>query len=323
VARRRGPDRVTARALLLLAAAASAASNDAQTPAERFIEAGHWKRARSLVEPRIREYPNDALANFLMSQIRNAFGDQKTPMEFAEKAVALDPNTAKFHRQLAEVIGVTAQHAGVFQQLLLARRFRKEIDRALALDPRDTQALRDLMEYYLLAPGIAGGDKDRAREVAARIAAIDTVEGFLAQARLSPAQAGTFYRKAVEAQPESYKARVALAGFYLDRAHLNLDEAERHAREAARIDPGRVAAYEILAQVYARRADWDGLESLLEISDREVPDDLTPRYRAARVLLEEGKEPERAAALMQQYLSAEPEGNQPTLAEARRLLEKR
>src|SRR6516165_5562626 len=108
---RRATGRVKA-ALLLLAAAATvsaASGTDAQTPAERLIEAGHWKRARSLVEPEIRKRPRDALANFLMSQIRNAFGDQKTPLAFAEKAVALDPNTAKYHRQLAEVIGVTAQ----------------------------------------------------------------------------------------------------------------------------------------------------------------------------------------------------------------------
>jgi predicted Zn-dependent protease len=298
-------------------------ASDAPTPAEHLIEAGHWKRARALVEPRFHEHPEDAYANFLMSQIRNAFGDQKTPLELAEKAVTLDASTAKFHRQLAEAIGVTAQHSGLFQQLFLARRFRKEIDRALELDPNNAQALRDLMEYYLLAPGIAGGDKEHAREVAGRIAAVDSVEGYLAQARLAPAKTEAFYRKAVEAQPDNYKARVTLAGFYLDHAHLNLDEAERHAREAVRIDPGRVTGYEILAQVYARRGDWPNLDAVLETSDREVPDDLTPHYRAAKVLLEEGKEPERAAALLRRYLSAEPEGNQPTLADTRRLVEKR
>jgi tetratricopeptide (TPR) repeat protein len=311
------------RAILFAALIAAAFGNDVPTPAERYIEAGHWKRARSIVEPRFHEHPEDPLANFLMSQIRNAFGDQKTPMELAEKAVALDASTAKFHRQLAEAIGVTAQHAGVFQQLFLARRFRKELDRALELDPRNPQALRDLMEFYLLAPSIVGGDKERAREVAVRIAAVDPVEGYFAQARLTPAQTESFYRKAVEAQPDSYKARVALAGYYLDRSHMKLDEAENQAREAARIDPARVTAYEILAQVYARRGDWQTLDAILEASEQEVPDDLTPHYRAGKILLEDGKEPEQGAALVRRYLASEPEGNQPTLAEARRLLDKR
>ena len=101
-----------------------------QTPAERLIEAGHWKRARTIVEARIREAPDDPLAHFLLSQIRNAFGDHTAPLQLAERAVALDGRTARYHRQLAEVLGVTAQHANVVQQLFLARRFQKEIGRA-------------------------------------------------------------------------------------------------------------------------------------------------------------------------------------------------
>src|SRR5258708_32765605 len=144
---------------LLLIVCVVAVSWAEQSPAEKLIEAGHWKRARSVVE-----FPRDALSSFLLSQIRAAFGDRATPLTLAEKAVALDGRTAKYHRQIAEVLGVTAQHAGAFQQLFLARRFRKEIDIALTLDPRDTQALRDLLEVYLLAPGIAGGDQRKAIE---------------------------------------------------------------------------------------------------------------------------------------------------------------
>jgi hypothetical protein len=58
----------------------------AQSPAEDLIEAGHWKRARALVEARMREAPEDPLAIYLMSQIRFAFGDANTPLKLAEKA---------------------------------------------------------------------------------------------------------------------------------------------------------------------------------------------------------------------------------------------
>jgi hypothetical protein len=82
---------------------------------------GHWKQARGLVEARIREALDDPLANFLLSQIRNGFGDRSAPLTLAEKTVALDERTAKYHRQLAEVEGVMAQHANAFQEVLLAR----------------------------------------------------------------------------------------------------------------------------------------------------------------------------------------------------------
>jgi len=187
----------------------------AQTTAEGLIEAGHWKKARAIVEARIRDNPRDALAHFLLSQIRNAFGDTESPAFLAELAVALDSGVAKYHRQLAEVLGVKAQHSGIVQQLLLARRFKKEIDTAIALDPRDPQALRDLMEFYLLAPAIGGGDKSKALVTADQIAHIDPAEGFSAQARLAAfhgdhGQVEGLLRKAVECGPASYRARTAL-----------------------------------------------------------------------------------------------------------------
>jgi tetratricopeptide (TPR) repeat protein len=294
----------------------------AQSLPETLIEAGHWKRARAIVEPRIREYPRDALANFLLSQIRNAFGDHESPLAFAENAVSIDGSVAKYHRQVAEALGVKAQHSGMFQQLILARRFKREIDAAIALDPRDLQALRDLMEFYLLAPGIAGGDKTKARDTAARIAVINPAEGFSAQARLAASngqgnQIEGLLRKAGDAEPLSYRARIALASFYQSPDHANPQEAERQAKEAVKIDPGRVDGYAILSQIYAARGRWTDLDSLLAIAGRDVPDDLLPVYRAGETLLDSNQEFERAVRYLRQYVAGEPEGNAPTLAEAR------
>jgi predicted Zn-dependent protease len=289
--------------LVLLAASA--------TPAEILIEAGHWKRARVLVETAILEDPNDPLANFLLSQIRHAFGDDASPLPLAEKAVAVDGSVAKYHRQVAEAVGVAAQRANPVQQLFLARRFRKEIDRDLALDPEDVQAWRDLMEYYRLAPGIAGGDRTRAAAIARHIGSLDPAQGFLTQAELSPATAQDLYRKAVECRPRDYRARIALANSYLAKPHQNLAAAEEQAREAVRIDSGRVDSYAILARLYAEDGRWSDLDTLLETAERAVPDDLTPYYRAAEVA---HRDPERARRYLQHYLTQPPEGNEPILS---------
>jgi hypothetical protein len=295
--------------------------------AEEWIEAGHWKRARTDVEARIRATPNDPEANFLLSQIRAAFGDRSTPLPLAEKAVALNGRTAKYHRQVAEVLGVVAQHSNAFQQILLARRFRKEIDTALALDPRDVQANRDLLEFYLLAPAVAGGSRQRAGAVADRICGIDAPEGLLAKARIArfdrqPALEEALLRKAAEAQPASYRARIALAEFYLAPERTGLPAAEAAARDALRLDPGRSDAYAVLAAVYADRGSWAELDALLAEARREVPDDLYPAFRAGERLLAGGRQAERAERYLRLYLAQEPEGNRPTAAEANRQLER-
>jgi len=295
----------------------------AQTEAESLIEAGHWKRARAIVEANARQ-SHDALTQFLLSQIHNAFGDHESPRPLAEKAVALDGGVAKYHRQVAEVTGVMAQHAGFLQQLLLARRFRREIDTALSLDGRDVQALRDLMEFYRLAPGIVGCDKDKARDTAARIARVDVVQGYLSQARLAEmagtsAQEEAMLRKAVEAGPSNYRARVALATFL--QSHGNWEAARQEAGVAVKIDGARVGANSARAAACAHLGLMDELSTVLATAEKEVPDDLSPYYRAAEILSAAGQNLELAERYFRHYLEAEPDGNEPTLADGHRKLQ--
>jgi tetratricopeptide (TPR) repeat protein len=312
-------------AVCLLVEASLWAAQPTSVPA--LIRCGHWKRARALVETRLREAPNDASSNFYLSQIRNAFGDHATPLELAEKAVALDPNVARYHRQVAEVLGVMAQHSNAFQQLFLARRFRREIDKALALDPRDTQALRDLVEFYLLAPGILGGDRRKAEATAERIAAINPAEACLARARIAASENRTaddeaWLQKAAAAQPPNYRTRVALAQFYLAPEHLNLRGAESQARDAMRLDGGRVEAYAVLAAIYAHESRWSELDAVLDTAAREVPDDPVAYYRAAQCLIDARRDEPRAERYLRVYLAQPPEGNEPTLAEAQQQLDR-
>ncbi len=297
------------------------------TDAAKLIAAGHWKRARAIVERRIHQDPRDPEASFLLSQVRYAFGDVTSPLDLAADAVRLDPGVARYHRQLAEVQGILAQRANIFQQIGIARRFRREIDAALALDPNDVQALRDLLEYYVVAPGIVGGDLRKAADVARRIAAIDPAEGLLAEARIAGSRddaprAAALLRRAAALRPPSYKALATLAAFDLAPAHRDDAAAESLARQAIALDPDRSAAWAVLAQVYAARPDFTSLDRTLDDAARAVPDDPLPCYRAAEILLAAGRDPSRAERYLRIYLSQEPEGGQPTAAAARELLHK-
>ena len=300
-------------------------ANGQQTDAEKLIDAGHWKKARAIVEARLARNPNDALGNFLLSQIRNAFGDYTTPLPLAEKAVALDSHVAKYHRQMAEVLGLEAEHAGAIRLIFLARQFRSEIDTAVALDPHDIQAHRDLLEYYLVAPGIAGGDVQKALAVARKISELDAAEGLLAEARVASFrkqvnEAGKLLRQASGLQPQNYRARVALARFYVAPESFNPAMASSVAKDLLKLDSGRVEPYAILAQVYAEQGEWNVLDSVLNEAARQEPDDLAPYYRAAETLLAKRREPARAERYLRVYLEQEPEGNEPTVADARRKL---
>ncbi len=287
---------------------------------EALIKAGHWKRARPLAEQRYQVNPGDAQSAYLLSRVKFAFGDLSGALELAEKAVGLEGANASYHYQLAVVCGETADRASLFSKAGWARRFKDEAEKAAALDVKNLEARFGLLEYYLQAPRLMGGGKDKARAMAAEISKIDPARGALAQARLAEdakdaALEEAEYRKAVEMSPLDYEVVSSGAEFCWKSAR-KVDFVEKCARQALALDPTQVRGYSLIATVYAAGQRWKELESILAEAERNVPDDLDPYYQAGRALVVEGKGLARAERYFRKYLSQEPEADEPTLAHA-------
>jgi tetratricopeptide (TPR) repeat protein len=300
-------------------------SPDDDPSPQALIKAGHWKRARASVEPLYTAAPNDAELNYLMSQIDDAFGDLAGARSLAEKAVALKGTESRYHRQLADVDGETAETASLFAKGGWAKKFKAECETAAALDPKNLDARFDLLEYDLQAPRLMGGGKDKAAAMAEEIARIDPAQGYMAQARLAQDRKDgeaqeSWLLKATAAQPNDYDILAAVANFYLNPAPANLPSAEKYARRAIQADPGRSVGYALLASCLASGSRWDDLEGTLAQAEAKVPDDRVPAYRAGVAILTlanpDSRELTRAENYFRKYLSAEPEGGEPPFAAA-------
>jgi tetratricopeptide (TPR) repeat protein len=290
-----------------------------------LINAGHWKRARAIVEPRLAANPRDALAACLLSKIKLAFGDLHGALISAQQAVALEDGNSNYHFQLAEVYGEMAAKASMFVAGGLAKKFKGELDVSLAHDPKNLEALDALMQYSFQAPGIMGGDKGKAHAIAEQLVQLSPARGYLAQAELAReakdfAKVEECFLKAVQADPKNYEAQTALAGFYTQPSYRKTESAEKHAREAVQLDPSRAKGYSILAKVLAFEQRWSELETLLSTSERNVPDDLSPYFEAANAMLESGVNLKRGETYLRKYVAQEPEGEEPDAAHAHRLL---
>jgi tetratricopeptide (TPR) repeat protein len=292
---------------------------------EALIDAGHWKRARAILEPRLTANPRDAGAAYLLSQTRLAFGDLDGALKLAQQAVALEDSNSDYHLQLADVYGEMAARASLFAAANFARKFKGELDASLAREPKNLDALEALMEYSFQAPGIMGGDKRKARAIAEELVQLSPLRGYLAQAELAReakdfAKVEEWFLKAVQADPKNYEAQTALAGFYMQPSSRKTEGAEKHAREAVQLDPARAKGYSILAKALALERRWDELEAVLSASERNVPDDLAPYFQAANALLESGVDLKRGETYLRKYLTQEPEGEEPDAAHAHWLL---
>jgi tetratricopeptide (TPR) repeat protein len=311
------PGRVAQMATLILVALLGTAWAD-DAP-EKLIAQGHYKRARPVVEAQLASNPGDARAQYLLSRIELEMGNVDAALPLAENAVAAEPSNSAYHVQLGEVVGVIADEAPLLSQIGLSRRFRKEIDLAVALDPGNTEALFDLMRYYVRAPAFFGGDKKKAHAHARQIATLDPVQGafafvHLAKADEEPEKIEGILRAAVDARPNDYVARARLAEYYLK--HGPLDRAEEHAKAADLLEPDRTRACLLRAAIHLRREQWNEMEGTLSECEKRVPDDLSPYYRIATMLNARRQELARAEGYLRKYLTQEPEGRRASLARA-------
>jgi tetratricopeptide (TPR) repeat protein len=97
--------------------------------------------------------------------------------DHAEEAVEFDENSAEYHYWLGVCYGMDAQNASVFRQPFLAKDIKDEFRKAVELNPSHIEAPSGLAQFYLLAPGIMGGDEDKAVEEAGIVLKLDEIRG--------------------------------------------------------------------------------------------------------------------------------------------------
>jgi tetratricopeptide (TPR) repeat protein len=294
----------------LLALACAICMAGADSP-QALMDNGHHKRLRALAEPLYREHPNDPEALWMMSFVKLSWGDHKTALDLAEKAAAADPKNARYRYELAQAVGEEAQQASILRQPGLAHRFKKELEATLALDPKNIGAMKFVIVYDFEAPGFMGGDKQEGRAMADRIMHLDAVEGYLAEVMLArydkqENRVEDLTRKALAAGPTNYQANVTLASLDLGPAK-KYPEAESLARAAIAIDATRAGAHNALASALAAQEKWVDLDTALAQAERDVPDDLTPYYRAGIPCVSRTDQASRAERYFRKYLTQEPE----------------
>jgi Tetratricopeptide repeat len=83
-----------------------------------------------------------------------------------EACVERTPQAAACHWGVGSVAGVLAMSGGMVRALRMAPKIKASFVKALELDPLYAPARSGLVQYYLIAPGIAGGSEKKALEAA-------------------------------------------------------------------------------------------------------------------------------------------------------------
>jgi tetratricopeptide (TPR) repeat protein len=143
----------------------------------RHLNPPNLQKSQELLKTVLEKEPDNLRANYELARVCYIAGDSlrqdnkdaalglyRTGMEYARKAIAINPDNPWGHIWYAVNLGRTAQVKGILNSLSSAAEIKKEIARALQIDPDNTIALDVEAVIYYELPGIFGGDTKRSIE---------------------------------------------------------------------------------------------------------------------------------------------------------------
>jgi len=221
-------------------------------------------------QSRVNANPSDAAAHYDLCRAFYDLEDWDAAITQCEQAVKHDPR-ATYEDMLGRVYGAKAEQSSWYQAVGYAKRTRAAFEAAVAADPKNVAARRDLADYYNEAPAMLGGGKDKALQQAA---ALD---------KISPSGAAYIRARVAETTGDKMKAE-----------QLFKDSVKLSGADSA-------AALSELASFYRREQRYDDMQATI---DRLAAD---PRpgvalYDGAAMLIRAGRNLPGAIKMLDRYI---------------------
>jgi Flp pilus assembly protein TadD len=231
----------------------------------------------------------DAQVHALIGKCYYMEGEPKRAAEAFQKAVALSPNDSDYYLWLGRAFGRRAETSSFVTAPGFASKAREAFEKAVRLNPRNLEAVSDLFEYYLEAPGILGGGLDKAAALARTMAEQAPAEGAWAQARLA----------------EKQKA---------------FGTAEQQFRRASDLAPRQVGRVIDLAEFLAKVGRYQESDETFRRAESIAPGSPKLMFERASTYIHSGRNIETAKQLLKRYMDAALTPDDPPRKEAQELL---
>jgi tetratricopeptide (TPR) repeat protein len=226
----------------------------------------------SLTLPALASYPQPPQVAEIRALLRAS--DVDAAVAASERAVKALSSNAQVWWWAGRAYGQKAMRANVLSMAKWAGRTREAFEKAVALDPDHVEARFDLMSYYLMAPSLVGGGKDKASAQAEAIAARDASMGKVAASRIA------------SHDKQADQARSLLV-------------------EALALDADNVVARNGLAALAAQRKDWDAARAVWQAQLERGKHHAMAHYQLGRIAALGGEHLEDGLAHLDHFLAAE------------------
>jgi pentatricopeptide repeat protein len=243
--------------------------------AKQQFDARNWDAAKQEYAALAKTNPNDVTPVLYLGRIALAQGENEEGIKQFERCAAIDEKVSDCHLYLGNALGNAAQRANKFKLPFLAKRTKREFDRAVELDPNSVDARSGVLQYYMLAPGFLGGSMEKAREQAAEI-------------------------------DKRSKLRGALAYGLLADHEKNVHDAEAAYQRAVAAAPDSVVGYNSLVNLYVREKRWNDAFAMLDRVAARIPTETNIPLAVARVAYLSGEQLPRGEEAAKRWIANPP-----------------
>jgi tetratricopeptide (TPR) repeat protein len=216
-------------------------------------------------------------------------GEYKRATDAFHKALELSPRNSEYAHWLGRGYGRRAETSNPLTAPMHASKARQYFEEAVRLDPGNEEALNDLFDYYLQAPGFLGGGYDKAERLARTIAARNAAEGHFAAAQLADKR-------------------------------KQFDTAEDQLRRAMELAPRQVGRVLDLAKYLAKRGRIQESEATFDRAEQLDPHSPRVFFARARTYIEQKRNLDKAKVLLIKYLQSDLTPDDPPREQAEKLL---
>ena len=168
-------------AAILLSATAFADSSSLTEQVNALWQAKDYQAAQQLLAGKVDRKTKDAELLALLGQTEALLDNKEEAEGLLEKALKYNAEHADYQHWYATVSCNLASSASMFSAMGYAKRCRQAYEKALDLAPQNPRSYIALGSFYAQAPGIAGGDKAKALDLASRLSTLDALQGAILQ----------------------------------------------------------------------------------------------------------------------------------------------
>lgn len=250
--------------------------------AKNLFESRKYTEAKKILEAVDDDNKEYAEAQYYLGRIAYYEDKYEDALDYFEEAVEENDKVADYHNWLGNTYGTIAKDANPLRQGMLAPKMKSAWESAIALDAKNIEARKSLIEYYTQAPGFMGGSYEKAHEVAKQIKRLDLAEGHLAAGRIYARE-----EKFAEAEKE-----------FVAMTKANPDYANG------------------LANFYVNQKQYDKAFVVYEELQKKNPTSMTTIYQLGRVSAISGQRLDKGEECLKKYLAYQPNRNEPSHAGA-------